>query len=101
MNNCLETKTKVLIGPNCREFGVSKGVLILISSYASGSGTVARPVIPKRGEKDFEPNAAGGSGLQRHVLDRARSAMVDALSVSPSISRYVAVLRCMLLQYKS
>ncbi|KAI0917086.1 hypothetical protein AcW1_007627 [Taiwanofungus camphoratus] len=51
-----------------------------------GSGTVARPVIPKRGEKDFEPNAAGGSGLQRHVLDRARSAMVDALSVSPSIS---------------
>ncbi|EMD40128.1 hypothetical protein CERSUDRAFT_63612 [Gelatoporia subvermispora B] len=46
----------------------------------------ARPVIPKRGEKDFEPIAAGGSGYQRHVLDRSRSAMLDALRAAPSIS---------------
>ncbi|KAG1763639.1 hypothetical protein EDD22DRAFT_1022378 [Suillus occidentalis] len=39
-------------------------------------GTV-RPVIPKRGEKDFEPAPGGGSGLQVHVLDRARAAMFD------------------------
>ncbi|KZT09154.1 uncharacterized protein LAESUDRAFT_722880 [Laetiporus sulphureus 93-53] len=48
--------------------------------------SVSRPVIPKRGEKDFEPSAAGGSGLQRHVLDRARNAMFDALSAPRSIS---------------
>jgi hypothetical protein len=46
-----------------------------------------RPVIPKRGEKDFEPSAGGGSGLQIHVLDRARSAMFDALKATPSTSR--------------
>ncbi|KAI0712338.1 tRNA-splicing endonuclease subunit sen54 N-term-domain-containing protein [Earliella scabrosa] len=46
----------------------------------------ARPVIPKRGEKDFEPIAQGGSGLQRHVLDRSRSAMLDALKATRTIS---------------
>ncbi|OSC97513.1 hypothetical protein PYCCODRAFT_1419435 [Trametes coccinea BRFM310] len=51
---------------------------------------VARPVIPKRGEKDFEPIAQGGSGLQRHVLDRSRSAMIEALRASRTIS-YKAV----------
>ncbi|KAJ3558955.1 hypothetical protein NM688_g625 [Phlebia brevispora] len=43
---------------------------------------VLRPVIPKRGEKDFEPSVQGGSGLQRHVLDRSRSAMFDALKAT-------------------
>lgn len=51
------------------------------------SGSASRPVIPKRGEKEFEPIAAGGSGLQRHVLDRARNAMFSALSASRTISR--------------
>ncbi|KAI1790188.1 tRNA-splicing endonuclease subunit sen54 N-term-domain-containing protein [Ganoderma leucocontextum] len=46
----------------------------------------ARPVIPKRGEKDFEPTAHGGSGLQRHVLDRSRSAMLEALKAARTIS---------------
>lgn len=50
-------------------------------------GTV-RPVIPKRGEKDFEPAPGGGSGLQVHVLDRARDAMFDALKADRAISRY-------------
>jgi hypothetical protein len=49
----------------------------------------ARPVIPKRGEKDFEPNQGGGSGLQRHNLERARSAMFDALRSTRTISRCV------------
>ncbi|KAI0696426.1 tRNA-splicing endonuclease subunit sen54 N-term-domain-containing protein [Cytidiella melzeri] len=48
--------------------------------------TAARPVIPKRGEKDFEPKVSGGSGLQRHVLDRARSAMLEALKATRSTS---------------
>ncbi|RPD62557.1 hypothetical protein L226DRAFT_504091 [Lentinus tigrinus ALCF2SS1-7] len=47
---------------------------------------VARPVIPKRGEKDFEPTTQGGSGLQRHVLDRSRSAMLEALKATRTIS---------------
>ncbi|KAG6334811.1 hypothetical protein ID866_4283 [Astraeus odoratus] len=49
------------------------------------SGT-ARPVIPKRGEKDFEPTHGGGSALQLHVLDRARGAMFEALRAERSIS---------------
>ncbi|KDQ50520.1 hypothetical protein JAAARDRAFT_63133 [Jaapia argillacea MUCL 33604] len=48
---------------------------------------LARPVIPKRGEKDYEPSApGGGSGLQRHVLDRARNAMFDALRATKGTS---------------
>ncbi|RDB14797.1 putative tRNA-splicing endonuclease subunit sen54 [Hypsizygus marmoreus] len=47
---------------------------------------IARPVIPKRGEKDFEPKPGGGSGLQLHVLDRARAAMFDALRATRTIS---------------
>ncbi|KAG5641611.1 hypothetical protein DXG03_004648 [Asterophora parasitica] len=47
---------------------------------------VARPVIPKRGEKDFEPKPGGGSGLQVHVLDTARAAMFDALRATRTIS---------------
>lgn len=50
-----------------------------------------RPVIPKRGEKDFEPAAGGGSGLQVHVLDRARAAMFDALKADRAISRYISI----------
>ncbi|TFY68739.1 hypothetical protein EVJ58_g839 [Rhodofomes roseus] len=50
------------------------------------SAPTARPFIPKRGEKDFEPNASGGSGLQRHVLDRSRHAMLEALSAPRTIS---------------
>ena len=65
----------------------------------STRGGAARPVIPKRGEKDFEPTQGGGSGLQRHNLEGARSAMFDALRstrtisrcVRPSIPKYVPV----------
>ncbi|KAI0632259.1 tRNA-splicing endonuclease subunit sen54 N-term-domain-containing protein [Trametes polyzona] len=48
--------------------------------------SAARPVIPKRGEKDFEPIAQGGSGLQRHVLDRSRAAMLEALKATRTIA---------------
>ncbi|KAI0313847.1 tRNA-splicing endonuclease subunit sen54 N-term-domain-containing protein [Amylostereum chailletii] len=47
---------------------------------------IHRPVIPKRGEKDFEPNVDGPSGLQMHNLDRARLAMFDALRSTRAIS---------------
>lgn len=45
-----------------------------------------RLVIPKRGEKDFEPKPGGGSGLQVHVLDAARTAMFEALRAKRTIS---------------
>ncbi|KAJ8457106.1 hypothetical protein ONZ51_g11729 [Trametes cubensis] len=37
-------------------------------------------------KKDFEPIAQGGSGLQRHVLDRSRAAMLEALKATRTIS---------------
>ncbi|KAF8195394.1 tRNA-splicing endonuclease subunit sen54 N-term-domain-containing protein [Pholiota molesta] len=46
----------------------------------------ARPVIPRRGEKEFEPRAGGGTNLQLHVLDRSRSAMFDTLRATRTIS---------------
>ncbi|KAE9399107.1 hypothetical protein BT96DRAFT_957369 [Gymnopus androsaceus JB14] len=45
----------------------------------------ARPIIPKRGEKEFEPKQ-GGSGLQQHILQRSRNAMFDALQATRTIS---------------
>lgn len=59
------------------------------SVYSSGG---LRLVIPKRGEKDFEPKPGGGSGLQVHVLDAARTAMFEALRAKRTISRSVASL---------
>ena len=49
-------------------------------------------MIPRRGEKDYEPIVQGGSGYQQHVLGRARSAMLDALNVPRTISRFVSFL---------
>ncbi|TFK65598.1 hypothetical protein BDN72DRAFT_800974 [Pluteus cervinus] len=46
----------------------------------------SRPVIPKRGEKEFEPAPGGGSGLQLHILDRARNAMFTTLRADRTIS---------------
>ncbi|KAF8625909.1 hypothetical protein AX17_006635 [Amanita inopinata Kibby_2008] len=72
--------------------------------------STARPVIPKRGEKEFEPRAQAaaaaaaattatatesptqgpstlpGTSLQQHVLNRARSAMFEALRTARTIS---------------
>ncbi|KZT28387.1 hypothetical protein NEOLEDRAFT_1087445 [Neolentinus lepideus HHB14362 ss-1] len=52
----------------------------------SASVNIARPVIPKRGEKDYEPKAGGGSGLQLHVLDRARTAMFNTLRATRGVN---------------
>lgn len=49
--------------------------------------SISRPVIPKRGEKDFEPSVQGGSGYQRHILDNKRKAMFQALGVERNTSR--------------
>ncbi|TRM61122.1 tRNA-splicing endonuclease subunit sen54 N-term-domain-containing protein [Schizophyllum amplum] len=46
----------------------------------------AAPAIPKRGEKEFEPVAGGGSGLQKHVLERSRNAMFDILRTTRVIA---------------
>ncbi|KJA24016.1 hypothetical protein HYPSUDRAFT_39134 [Hypholoma sublateritium FD-334 SS-4] len=46
----------------------------------------ARPIIPRRGEKEFEPRSGGGTNLQLHVLDRSRLAMFDTLRATRTIS---------------
>ncbi|KAF6747831.1 tRNA-splicing endonuclease subunit sen54 N-term-domain-containing protein [Ephemerocybe angulata] len=48
-----------------------------------------RPVIPKRGEKEYEPRtgtAGGESGLQVHVLERSRTAMFETLKATRTTS---------------
>ena len=49
----------------------------------------ARPSIPRRGEKEFEPRD-GGTNLQMHILERSRGAMFDTLRSEWGISRYVS-----------
>ncbi|KDQ08038.1 hypothetical protein BOTBODRAFT_38254 [Botryobasidium botryosum FD-172 SS1] len=56
------------------------------TKFAATASDVSRPVLPKRGEKDFEPAAGGGSGLQSYTLDRSRSAMVNALKAGRGIN---------------
>ncbi|KAG9018633.1 tRNA-splicing endonuclease subunit sen54 [Tulasnella sp. 427] len=62
------------------------------SNLPKGKMDVTRPVIPKRGEKHFEPVGGpsalpnSGSGLQQHMLDKARSAMYGALKAERGIS---------------
>ncbi len=46
-------------------------------AFSLGSSYASRPVIPKRGEKDFDFAHGGGSGLQRYNLKRAHSAMFN------------------------
>ena len=55
------------------------------------SSKTSRPVIPKRGEKEYEPKGADGTGtgLQQHKLDRIRAAMFSALDVERVISTCV------------
>ncbi|RXW15794.1 hypothetical protein EST38_g10062 [Candolleomyces aberdarensis] len=48
-----------------------------------------RPVIPKRGEKEYEPRMAGGSNLQVHVLERSRAAMFETLKATRTTSSKV------------
>ncbi|KAI6122040.1 hypothetical protein F5141DRAFT_999053, partial [Pisolithus sp. B1] len=45
-----------------------------------------RPVIPERGEKDFEPVHGRDSDLQLHDLDQARGAMFETLRPQRGIS---------------
>ncbi|CAG7855090.1 SubName: Full=Related to tRNA-splicing endonuclease {ECO:0000313/EMBL:CCA70308.1} [Serendipita indica DSM 11827] len=45
----------------------------------------ASRALPKRGEKAFEPIAAGPSAYQKHTLEKAREAMYTALSAQREI----------------
>jgi hypothetical protein len=50
---------------------------------------LSRAVIPKRGEKEFEPAAGGATALQSHVLTKSRNAMLSALQGSRGAARLV------------
>ncbi|KAI6014737.1 hypothetical protein PISMIDRAFT_679187 [Pisolithus microcarpus 441] len=55
--------------------------------------TSSRPVIPKRGERDFEPAHRHGSDLQLHVFDRVRGTMFETLRAERGISSYGGITR--------
>lgn len=69
-------------------------ITFLMQQQRRGVNGLDKPVIPKRGEKDFEPVPGGGSSLQTYSLDRARLAMTDALRGSRTISSYVSIHVC-------
>ncbi|KAI6044854.1 tRNA-splicing endonuclease subunit sen54 N-term-domain-containing protein [Pisolithus marmoratus] len=84
-NNRRVTRTVGWTGQNFREFSDLK-IISCVSDKLHRKYASTRPVIPKRGEKDFEPAHGGGSGLQLHILDRARDAMFEVLRAERSIS---------------
>ncbi|KAG8765654.1 tRNA-splicing endonuclease subunit sen54 [Ceratobasidium sp. 428] len=47
---------------------------------------LSRAIIPKRGEKEFEPAEGGATALQSHVLSKSRNAMFEALRGSRGAS---------------
>ena len=61
--------------------------MIFLSLLVSSSSTAGRPVIPKRGDKEYEPTGDRGTDLQQYKLDRVRDAMLNALDVERTISR--------------
>ncbi|KAF8310978.1 hypothetical protein DL93DRAFT_2061606 [Clavulina sp. PMI_390] len=56
--------------------------LCIHRSFQSSS----KAVIPKRGDKEFEPAPGGGSSLQAFSLERSRQAMTDALRGTRTIA---------------
>jgi hypothetical protein len=79
-------KTAASTGPRFRTLPLAFGVDVGADPAEGRKGNdVHRPVIPKRGEKDFEPTE--GSNLQTYQLDRARAAMFDVLRTTRSVSR--------------
>ena len=58
-----------------------------LSPLACSSSSAGRPVIPKRGDKEYEPTGDRGTDLQQYKLDRVRDAMLSALDVERTISR--------------
>ncbi|KAH8104966.1 tRNA-splicing endonuclease subunit sen54 N-term-domain-containing protein [Phellopilus nigrolimitatus] len=71
--------------------------LSALASASARANSANRPVIPKRGEKEFEPvggvsgSGARGTGtdLQQHKLERVRAAMFSALDVERRVSSKV------------
>lgn len=66
--------------------------LAAFAAASSSSKSVGKPVIPKRGDKEFEPaggveQGGTGTGLQQHKLARVREAMFAALDVERNVSR--------------
>ena len=83
-------RKKARIGPNYRTL---TSVLVNSHTYLwthieRKSSTGDRAFIPKRGEKDYEPTGgpSSDSNFQRHVLDKARHAMYQAIKGDRTIS---------------
>lgn len=56
------------------------------------ASSLSKPVLPKRGDKEFEPAQGGPSNLQTYNLNRSRDAMFGALEAERAISKYAQLL---------
>lgn len=89
MQNSRQMKTmEARIGRNSRKEEPTLYESSYVIKNLNSSNTVARPVIPKRGEKEYEPSGDKGTDLQQYKLDRIRDAMFSALDVERTVSRY-------------
>ncbi|KAJ3930684.1 MAG: hypothetical protein NXY57DRAFT_1084645 [Lentinula lateritia] len=80
---------EIRVGDNLEEEDQSSGDEDEGPDWIKLMPKAARPVIPKRGDKEFEPSKQGGSGLQQHILQRARNA-IKSISYGtwhPSLAR--------------
>ncbi|KAF8754721.1 tRNA-splicing endonuclease subunit sen54 N-term [Rhizoctonia solani] len=75
MDDQLELPTSIVPKDQQDDDGESSGTKACLTGQIS-------PVIPKRGEKEFEPAAGGTTALQSHVLNKSRNAMLSALKGS-------------------
>ncbi|KAJ3805661.1 hypothetical protein F5876DRAFT_91416 [Lentinula aff. lateritia] len=84
-----DDRPEIRVGDNLEEEDQSSGDEDEGPDWTKLMPKAARPVIPKRGDKEFEPSKQGGSGLQQHVLQRARNA-IKSISYGtwhPSLAR--------------
>ncbi|CAE6480106.1 unnamed protein product [Rhizoctonia solani] len=83
MDDQLELPTSIVSKDQQDEDGESSGDEGMPDwTNIPGVRGLSRAIIPKRGEKEFEPAAGGGTALQSHVLTKSRNAMLSALKGS-------------------
>ncbi|KDN40083.1 hypothetical protein RSAG8_08404, partial [Rhizoctonia solani AG-8 WAC10335] len=83
MDDQLELPTSIVSKDQQDEDGESSGDEGMPDwTNIPGVRGLSRAIIPKRGEKEFEPAEGGATALQSHVLARSQNAMFSALKGS-------------------
>ncbi|EUC54156.1 tRNA-splicing endonuclease subunit sen54 [Rhizoctonia solani AG-3 Rhs1AP] len=83
MDDQLELPTSIVSKDQQDEDGASSGDEGMPDwTNIPGVRGLSRAIIPKRGEKEFEPAKGGATALQSHVLAKSQNAMFSALKGS-------------------